>query len=153
MGLDMYLEKRHYVQRWEHIPDEDQFSVIVTRGGNPTSIKPERIAYVIEQIAYWRKANAIHHWFVENVQNGEDDCRDYYVSAEQLKELLTAVNMVLENPEMGEDMLPTESGFFFGSTNYDESYRLDLEDTKSQLESLLGEDGAEQASYYYRASW
>lgn len=29
---------------------------------------------IYEQVAYWRKANAIHRWFVENVQDGEDDC-------------------------------------------------------------------------------
>lgn len=28
-----------------------------------------------EEVAYWRKANAIHAWFVERVQGGEDDCR------------------------------------------------------------------------------
>jgi len=30
-----------------------------------------------EEVAYWRKANAIHGWFVENVQGGVDDC-DYH---------------------------------------------------------------------------
>jgi hypothetical protein len=154
MGLDMYLDKRHYVQQWEHIPDEKQFHVTVTRGGEAyTPVKSERVSYVVEQVAYWRKANAIHHWFVDNVQGNEDDCKAHWVSAEQLKELLTVVNLVLEDPERGEDMLPTEAGFFFGSTEYDESYRLDLEDTKQQLESLLAEDGAEEADYYYRASW
>ena len=29
---------------------------------------------IIEQVGYWRKANQIHNWFVENVQDGEDDC-------------------------------------------------------------------------------
>ena len=33
--------------------------------------------YIAEQIGYWRKANAIHQWFVDNVQDGEDDC-DYH---------------------------------------------------------------------------
>lgn len=28
-----------------------------------------------ENIGYWRKANAIHQWFVDNVQDGEDDCQ------------------------------------------------------------------------------
>ena len=27
-----------------------------------------------EEVGYWRKANAIHGWFVRNVQNGKDDC-------------------------------------------------------------------------------
>lgn len=27
-----------------------------------------------ENVAYWRKANAVHKWFVERVQDGVDDC-------------------------------------------------------------------------------
>ena len=38
-------------------------------------------------VAYWRKANAIHSWFVNNVQNGKDDCEEYEVSEGQLHEL------------------------------------------------------------------
>jgi hypothetical protein len=33
MGLDMYLEKRTYVKRWEHKKGEEQFEVSVQRGG------------------------------------------------------------------------------------------------------------------------
>ena len=39
------------------------------------------------EVMYWRKANAIHKWFVDNVQGGEDDCREYPVSNDQLIEL------------------------------------------------------------------
>lgn len=40
------------------------------------------------EIGYWRKANQVHSWFVENVQGGEDDCGDYIVTKEKLQELL-----------------------------------------------------------------
>ena len=40
-----------------------------------------------DQIGYWRKANEIHKWFVDNVQNGVDDCDIYPVSRENLIEL------------------------------------------------------------------
>lgn len=46
-------------------------------------------------IGYWRKANAIHNWFVENVQEGEDNCQEYEVSREKMEELLDTVNKVL----------------------------------------------------------
>jgi hypothetical protein len=162
MGLDMYLEKHTYVQRWDHIPPEKQFSVTVTRGGKPfTDIKPERVCYVIEQVAYWRKANAIHGWFVQNVQGGVDNCEPHFVGRDKLRELLAAVNAALDafdqrtNPD---EILPTQSGFFFGNTVYDDFYREDLQDTRRQLEPLLAEDGGEDgimsnASYYYRSSW
>lgn len=100
MGLDMYLHRRHYVQRWNHITNDQQFTVTVMRGGEPyRAIDPERVAYVIEQVAYWRKANQIHRWFVDNVQNGKDDCRDYDLeeTKRQLEPLLAEENK--GNPE------------------------------------------------------
>ena len=44
---------------------------------------------IMEQVGYWRKANQIHNWFVENIQEGVDDC-DYHreVTEEDLEELL-----------------------------------------------------------------
>lgn len=52
-----------------------------------SEMKDSKLDYVIFQIGYWRKANAIHNWFVENVQNGDDNCDDYYVDTDKLKEL------------------------------------------------------------------
>lgn len=46
---------------------------------------------IIDQVGYWRKANHIHNWFVENVQDGEDDCRYHgEVTKEDLEELLVS---------------------------------------------------------------
>lgn len=58
---------------------------------------------IIEQIGYWRKANEIHNWFVENVQDGVDDC-EYHeeVTKEVLEELLTTCQKVLDNCELVE---------------------------------------------------
>ena len=44
--------------------------------------------HITEDVGYWRKANQIHNWFVENVQDGVDDCSSYIVSKEQIEELL-----------------------------------------------------------------
>lgn len=49
---------------------------------------------IMESIADWRKANAIHNWFVENVQNGEDDCGYYEVSQKQLEHLLSICQLI-----------------------------------------------------------
>jgi hypothetical protein len=47
------------------------------------------------ELGYWRKANAIHAWFVKNVQNGVDDCGDYPVSPKKLKTLLDLCEQVV----------------------------------------------------------
>jgi hypothetical protein len=101
MGLDMYLAKKHYIQNWDHMRPEQRYSVSVREGGKRLrTIKPERISYVVEEVAYWRKANQIHKWFVENVQGGNDDCKEYYVDREQLKELLATVSTVLQGSQL-----------------------------------------------------
>ena len=51
-------------------------------------------AMIEESMASWRKANAIHNWFVENVQEGVDDCDVYEVSKEQLESLLDICKLI-----------------------------------------------------------
>ena len=103
MGLDMYLSKKVNVQNWESMPEAERYQISVLRGGQTVSatyINPERICYLVEEVGYWRKANAIHQWFVENVQKGVDDCGTYIVSREKLTELLGKVEHVLEASEV-----------------------------------------------------
>ena len=54
------------------------------------------------------------------------------------------------NQDEVEELLPTQEGFFFGGTDYDESYIEDLKDTIKQLEPLLEDKDGE---YEYCSSW
>lgn len=150
MGLDMYLDRRTYVKQWDHIGETKQYKVEVTRGGEPTTIDPKKVKYIIEEVGYWRKANQIHNWFVENVQNGEDNCGDYYVDKDQLQELLDLCKKVDNDHSLAEALLPSASGFFFGSTEYDEWYFKDIEATIQILEEALENSNG---AYYYTSSW
>lgn len=183
MGLDMYLKKKTYVRNWDHMKPEQRHVITVSKGGSLASgIKTDRISEITEDVAYWRKANAIHRWFVQKVQNGNDDCGDYYVSKEQLQELVDLCKQVLSTVEtadgavhtgtvydqtgvheqyklgkvvaqqgIAQKLLPTQGGFFFGSTDYNEYYLEDLRETVSQIEPLLTEEG--EGSFYYHSSW
>jgi len=136
-------------------------------------------------VAYWRKANHIHNWFVRTVQDGQDECQRSYVSREQLQELVDLCRRVLNTVEtvegdvsqgttffpdgrverhtkrgpvvcqtgIAESLLPTSSGFFFGSTDYDEYYLRDIRDTITMLEPLLADESIADCEFYYRASW
>jgi hypothetical protein len=150
MGLDMYLEKRTYVRQWEHQTPEEQYNVEVTKGGQPVKIDPKRVTYVIEEIGYWRKANEIHNWFVENVQYGDDNCAQYYVGSDKLAELLDLCKKVQADNSLAEELLPTASGFFFGGTEYDEWYFKDIDNTIQILEEALAD---KRGDYYYSSSW
>lgn len=148
MGLDMYLTKQVYVgANYEHRKVTGR--ITLKTHDKPIKVKLKRVSYIVEEVMYWRKANAIHQWFVDHVQDGNDDCGTYYVSAEKLQSLIDTCKQVLKNPELAETLLPTQSGFFFGSTNYDEWYFDDLKATVKELDGKLDES----ADYEYHSSW
>ena len=150
MGLDMYLNKRTYVQQWEHNKPEEQYSVEVTKGGKPAKINPKKVKYIIEEAGYWRKQNQIHRWFVENIQNGTDDCGEYYVSKADLETLLELCEKVKADNSLADELLPGASGFFFGGTEYDEWYFNGIDNTIDILKEALEDENGE---YLYSSSW
>lgn len=142
MGLDMYLTAKKYFFD-EDTPEYQKLQEMMN-----SELKVESIEF---KVGYWRKANAIHKWFVTNVQSDEDNCDTYYVTAENLQKLLDDVNKALESSNPSE-VLPTNSGFFFGSTEYDEVYRKDLTYTKEILEKFLNSK-EKNMDVFYHSSW
>lgn len=127
MGLDMYLIRHEESSGGER---ENEFIV-----------------------AQWRKANAIHSYVVTKHAEGVDECQEIPLTIEDIAELNKVCKSVLENPKNAEYLLPTASGFFFGSTSYDEWYMQDLQDTVKMLDyiELMNRDWCHK--YYYEASW
>jgi hypothetical protein len=142
MGLDMYLDKHYYVTE---LDESSPVSVMEING--------KRIKTIVCQAMYWRKANQIHKWFVDNVQGGVDDCGSYDVTIEQLKELYKTVSLALKTKD--HTVLEPQSGFFFGSTDIDEYYWRDLKRTKKELKAIIDEkdDGKNYTWFTYHASW
>lgn len=147
MGLDMYLHKKTYVRNWNHMGPEERTTLEIS-GPRAVGVKPERVAYVVEEVGYWRKANAIHAWFVDHCQGGEDDCREAPVSREQLRELLALVTEAMESQVAPPELQP-RGGFFFGSTEIDADYWADLADTQRILSEVLDDPG----QFTYTSSW
>lgn len=145
MGLDMYLNAKRYL--WYN---EDDLSNKIVE--NFPGLGDKRIKEVTAEAAYWRKANAIHKWFVDNVQDGVDDCGNYEVSREQLQELIDLIEKVLADRGTAKDALPTASGFFFGNTDYDDWYYEDLTSTRDMLKDCL-DDKWKGWDFEYHSSW
>lgn len=156
MGLDMYLERDTYAKNWDFYKPEERWGISVKRGGKKyPHLDVSRISGITEQVMYWRKANAIHQWFVNNCQDGEDNCQRSYVSVDNLHGLLETCKKVKADPSLVQELLPPQSGFFFGSTEVDEWYWRDIDATIAFLEEELGkgEEYLKSATYYYQASW
>jgi hypothetical protein len=155
MGLDMYLKGKRYLSAYN---DQDKpVSKELTDkffSTKMTSIEdPIRVNQIEAEFAYWRKANAIHKWFVDNVQDGHDDCGDYYVSEEKLTELRDICKQILDNPKLANELLPPRAGFFFGSTDVDEWYVQGIQYTHDRLTLILESGDLSEWEVYYHSSW
>lgn len=156
MGLDMYLSAKRYMSTAFRKEDGDKQEAIQKlfpeleglsgRWGDNSCVKEVSI-----DAGYWRKANAIHDWFVKNCQGGVDECQASYVARDQLIELRDTCQKVLDNHKLARELLPTTSGFFFGSTEYDQYYFQDLELTVKIIDSVI--DLPESWDFEYRSSW
>jgi len=129
MGLDMYIAKRN-----------KDVKIIQNESYDP-----------IHEVAYWRKFNALHGWFVKNIQNEVDDCGSYPVTKDTLHTLLEVLEEVhnLKNPTK----LPPTSGFFFGSSSVDEYYWRDVEKTIKVISDLIDNTDWDNDQLYYFSSW
>ena len=183
MGLDMYLYASRYISGWSHRVEPEYQKLIDITQLTPCKDSP---SFSVEAtVGYWRKANAIHSWFVKNVQEGRDECQRAYISREKLGELRATCHKVLDSVEMVEGkvnegqtlypdgrveeherdgnvvaqvgiasaILPTQEGFFFGKTSYDEDYLQDINDTIRIIDHVLNDPHMQDCEFYYRSSW
>lgn len=174
MGLDMNLTKKTYIG-WKFEHRKVKWIVEIEVQWVLKIFDVNNIDYIEEQQAYRRKANQIHKWFVDHVQDGEDDCGNHYVSVEQLEELVETCKQVIENlkwqqlvekefddprrkggkekvmvyedTKLAMKLLPPQEWFFFGGTYLNEYYLKDLENTVEQLKDL-----DKMCDYYYQSS-
>lgn len=149
----MYIEARKFVSSYSNA--EEYQTLVQSAGFRSGDLPHSTYATVSIEAMYWRKANQIHDWFVNNVQEGEDNCRTYYVSREKLAELAETCEKVLaaRDEETSKDLLPVSYGSFFGGTDYDEYYYESIEDTAEALEKLLKNPTFEGMEFYYSSSW
>lgn len=142
MGLDMLLRAE---LRW---PAESQPLINKVKEVLPPGVSFQNL---IVEVGYWRKANQIHAWFVENIQHGVDECQEVYVPRTELVTLRGICDTVLKDRSKAAELLPTQTGFFFGSTEYDEGYFQDLIDTIKIIDVAL--TLSQDWDFTYHSSW
>ena len=154
-----------YISGWDFgegsmRPDGAYVHLITLTGMQPdkgsphfdVALDPE--GYLVRACAvYWRKVNAIHEWFVNQIQDGVDECQlSRPVHGEELAELIDRCQQVIQTPLLAAKLLPTQSGFFFGSVDYDEYYIEDLKETVRRLMEVF-ETYPKPLVLRYQSSW
>lgn len=127
MGLDMYLFKR---KKNNKISDND------------------------EELVYWRKANQIRSWIVRNTDYNDDwDCEPFDLSKQTLEALYADCELVLNNHNKAQEIMPTSNGFFFGSDAYNEWYFENIKYTRDMIKHILETTDFEADTVYYYEWW
>lgn len=170
MGLDMYLEEKVYIgEQYEHREIKGTINITTSSEEKRLDKGMKNLSELVYNIAYWRKANAIHGWITKD---SEDD-REVEVSGKKLLELVDICKkvkksllkegthevevenygkkktvVVYKNTDLADELLSPSTGFFFGSQLYNEWYVQDLDNTIEQLKDI------EKNTYYtYIASY
>ena len=154
MGLDQYLYATKYVSSAEWRPEEVRAefdSLVASMDAEKMVAKADIKSAVIQfRVGYWRKANQIHGWFVDNVQGGEDDCREYGVSRDQLQQLLQLCKEAVRTKNA--NLLSPREGFFFGSSEVDQYYWGDISETIDLISYVL-KNTPDDYNFLYQSSW
>jgi hypothetical protein len=106
----MYLYAEKSISASEWVKDQEGNP---TKVGNPDYAKAIKGAgmdklpdsaygdvVIRKQIGYWRKANAVHGWFVNELANGIDECQEIDVERSDLERLLNDCRNALLSKDM-----------------------------------------------------
>lgn len=98
---------------------------------------------------YFRKVNSVYKYFEDKLEDEMCEVTKYDV-----EDLLAKAKTVLKehDEETSQELLPTRSGFFFGSTDYDSWYYSDVKDIIKVFSDILKKWDDEDIVYIYM-SW
>lgn len=105
-------------------------------------------------IGYFRKVNFLVKFFKKKGFDVPNQI-PLVIKREDAEELLSKCEEVLKDHSKGPELLPTMSGFFFGSTDYDDYYYDDVEAVRDYVkDKLLPEfDTLEEGEDIYFETW
>ena len=95
------------------------------------------VDYIIDCYAsgndmYYRKVNFLYAFFAEALE--DEQC---VVTKHDVETIISHCKEVLADHSLAEKLLPTQAGFFFGSTDYNEWYFKDVEDVLEKFTKYL----------------
>ena len=149
MGLDIYFFKRKQVEEEPTIETlktglDDALFFITNRDDFNAEYIEEFVNRQKEKfgldrkVGYLRKVNFIYRYFGNRIDTNTMECE---VTKEDLKDIIAKCKEVLEkeDEETSKNLLPTCSGFFFGSTDYDSYYYDDVKEVLELSTNLLAD--------------
>jgi hypothetical protein len=118
----------------------------------------ERVEYCVNEILdsfvsgedmYYRKVNFLYAYFADRLEG--EQC---IVTLDDCKKIIKYAETILETKDIdiAKKLLPTQSGFFFGSTEYDDYYFEDVRDVLEQFSEYI-DDWTDDTIGWVYFSW
>lgn len=104
--------------------------------------------YYGHHVGYFRKVNCVYRYFKDKLTD-----ETAWVTKSDCEDIVKRCNAVLENPNLASELMPTQSGFYFGSTEYDKYYFSDLRDVRKQFKSFIKYFKTDDDLMYIYMSW
>ena len=153
MGLDIRFEKakRHRVEE-----NEERLNEIKKEFENPNysvkkfhSLKNEYDELnPWKEVAYFRKVNFLLPFF----EYGEN-CSRLEIDDYKIDELLFKCKQVLEDHSLAETLLPTQGGFFFGNSEYNDWYFEDVKEVYDKFSEIAEDFNSDEDMLSMVCSW
>ena len=153
MGLDIRFEKakRHRVEE-----TEERLNEIKKEFENPNysvkkfhSLKNEYDELKPwKEVAYFRKVNFLLPFF----EYGEN-CSRLEIDGYKIDELLVKCKQVLEDNSLAEALLPTQGGFFFGNTEYNDWYFYYVKEVYDKFSEIAEDFNSDEDMLSMVCSW
>lgn len=104
--------------------------------------------YYGHYVGYFRKVNCVYRYFEDKLTD-----ETAWVTKDECEDIVKRCSAVLENPDLASELMPTRSGFFFGSTEYDKYYFSDLKDVRKQFKSFIKYFKTDDDLVFINMSW
>lgn len=104
-----------------------------------------------KEVLYYRKVNFLFAYFADEGTMINEVFS--MVTKDDVLDIINRCRFILENHDLANELLPTQAGFFFGSTDYDEYYYHDVECVLKKFEEELLPLFDEGWNVYVYFSW
>lgn len=154
MGLDIRFEKakRHRVEETEERLNEIEKKLENANYSSEKEFDNLQNEYdelnPWKEVAYFRKVNFLLPFF-EYVEN----CSRLEIDGYKIDELLVKCKQVLENHSLAGTLLPTQSGFFFGNTEYNYWYFNDVKEVYEKFSEIAEDFNSDEDILAMVCSW
>lgn len=150
MGLDQAIrrvsaETAAKLIEWQNTPFEEQDEENYPLAG-------DKYHTLMTEVWEGRKENHIQRAIEEITGQTVENCDYLFLTRKHVEQLVEKLQSVHADHELAQVVLPTQAGFFFGGTQYDEWYFRDIEQELEDFTKILNE-WDDHARYAYWAWW